>query len=406
MQLITNDSAGHRAAIRDVFKAAHEVFVAVAFLKKEGATYLCRELGPLLKSEGRARIFIGTDFYLTEPDALQSLLDLAEAHDALDVFLGARKSSTFHPKTYAGFSRAGLRCLVGSANLTGGALGSNIETSLRVDAADPSPLADQLREMAVGLQKSPRFELLTRQALIRYRSSWKPVELARKAFEAEMEAADELPLDADLLGGLYQEYRKDNAAQAELAKRRPTRTEARGVQRKIAALHEAGLSSEVRSQLESHLQDLMSGNGGRHLWPSDNIFRKAGEGLKHPRKMIDLFREAERAAKLSPAEGYAVVWEIAVQIPGVGINLVSEVLSTYAPKRFAVVNKNTVSALAKLGMRFKGSSSLYLPTIKPERYAVILGLIASVRDRIGAADFPETDAFLNWIFQKKVRRTD
>lgn len=404
MQLITNEDVGHRAAIRGVLKTAREAFVAVAFLKKEGATYLIRELIPLLKSEGSARIFIGTDFYLTEPDALQSLLDLANAHDALEVFLGARKGSTFHPKTYVGFGTAGLRCLVGSANLTGGALGANIEASLRVDAADPSPLADQLREMADDLQKNPRFELLTPQALIRYRSAWKPVERARKAFEAEMDAADDLPLDLDLLGGLYQEYQKDKIAQAELARRAPTRKLARGVQRKIAALQEADLSSETCAQLEALLQDLMSGNGGRHLWPSDNIFRKAGGGLKHPRKMIDLFREAERAAKLSPADGYAVVWEIALQIPGVGINLVSEVLSTYAPKRFAVVNNNTVGALAKLGMRFKGSGSLYLPTIKPERYAIILGLIASVRDRIGTADFPETDAFLNWIFHKKVRR--
>lgn len=405
MHLITNEDAGHRAAIHAVLADCEQALVAVAFLKKEGAAFLCSELRPLLERNGRARVFIGTDFYLTEPDALQSLLDLASVSDGLEVFLGSRKSATFHPKIYVGFARDELRCLVGSANLTGGALGANIEISLQVEEPFPSPLADQIRKLANELRADSRFTPLDTLTLYAYRSAWRPVERARKNFNAAMKAADGNPFDLDLLGSLYRDYSEDTDAQTELAMRRPNRRRARSVQRRIVALHNADLTRANRDQLEMYLQDLMSGaDGGRHLWPSDNIFRKAGGGLKHPRKMIDLFREGEIAVKLSPADGYGVVREIAMGLPGVGLNLVTEVLSTYAPKRFAVVNRNTVDALARLGLTFAGSSSLLLKSVTPERYAEIQSLVAAVRDRIGAADFPETDAFLNWIFQKKVRR--
>jgi HKD family nuclease len=405
MELITNEGAGHRAAISAVLEDCSEALVAVAFLKKEGGSFLRKALGPVARRKGQARVFIGTDFYLTEPDALQTLLELAETHAGIEVFLGARMGATFHPKTYAGFSQGKLRCLVGSANLTGGALSANTEVSLRVDAPDPSPLAVQIRQLGDGLETSPRFERLTAPALEIYRAKWRPLEMARKAFDAAIEAADTGPLDLDVLRGLYRAYGRDTGAQNELAKREPARRLALGVQRSIAALHDVELTSETRESLRVQLQDLMSGaDGGRHLWPSHNIFRKAGGGLKHPRKMIDLFRQGETAAKLAPAEGYSVLRDIAMPLPGVGINLVSEVLSTYAPRRFAVVNRNTVDALARLGLTFKGSSNLELKTITPARYAEIQGLVATVRDQIGAGDFPETDAFLNWIFQKKTLR--
>jgi hypothetical protein len=318
--------------------------------------------------------------------------------------LGARSAATFHPKTYVGFGPHSVRCLVGSANLTGGALGANTEVSLRADAADPSPIADQFRQLAEDFETGGRFEILTAQALEVYRSVWKPVDRARKQLDDVMETTQPDPIDLDVLGRLYRAYQRDKKAQAELAIRGPARKEARAVQRKIAGLRDAELTSETRAQLADWLQDLMSGNGGRHLWPSDNIFRTAGEGLSHPRKLIALFDEGERTAKLEPKEGYAAVRKIAETIPGIGINLTTEVMSTYAPKRYAVVNQNTVRALARLGLTFKGASSLSVEAIKPERYVVILQLIASVRDRIGAADFPETDAFLNWIFHKKVQR--
>jgi HKD family nuclease len=98
MQLVTNDGAGHRAAIRDVFKSANEALIAVAFLKKGGATFLCGELRARLKAGARARVFIGTDFYLTEPDALQTLLDLADEYDRLEVFFGRTQRGHLSPE--------------------------------------------------------------------------------------------------------------------------------------------------------------------------------------------------------------------------------------------------------------------------------------------------------------------
>src|SRR5690606_14146799 len=158
---------------------SREALVAVAFLKRAGALFLGETLGPVLQAGGRAEVFVGTDFFLTEPDALQALLDLAKSNANLDLYLGSRAPGTFHPKTYAGFGAGTLRCLVGSANLTGGALGANVEASILVETESASTFADEVRAFFGGLRSGGRFSPLDALGLAAYRSAWRPVDRER-----------------------------------------------------------------------------------------------------------------------------------------------------------------------------------------------------------------------------------
>lgn len=398
MKLVTNDGEGHRAEIGAVLDGS-EVFIAVAFLKRAGASLLSETLSPALAKGGTARVFVGADFFLTEPDALEELSRLASRHKGLRVHLGTRSRATFHPKTYASFGVKGLKCLTGSANLTGGALGANIEASIRVDCEADSTFAIQLRAMFEGLRTGGRFRLLDAMELNAYRSAWRLVSKARRQLDKAMAKADIGALDRDGLDGFRKAYLADPENLVELERREKNRRKACSVQRKIAALGEwAGQRSARDRLLADHLQDLMSSNGGRHLWSSGDIHRTGGGVLSRPKRMIALFRDAEAAARLPVEEGYAIARDIALELRGAGPNMVTEILCTYAPKRYPVINGNTVGALARLGLNFPGSSGLGL--VKPARYAEIVGLIDAVRDRIGAKDYPETDAFLNWVYRR------
>lgn len=88
--------------------------------------------------------------------------------------------------------------------------------------------------------------------------------------------------------------------------------------------------------------------------------------------------------------------ELALDIPGVGVNMVTEILCTYAPGRYAVFNGNTAGALAAIGVSApKGPT---LKNLSAERYARLCGSIDGLRRRLGGADFTDADAFLNWLY--------
>lgn len=108
---------------------------------------------------------------------------------------------------------------------------------------------------------------------------------------------------------------------------------------------------------------------------------------------------AQEAAQLFPTEGYANVRSSARKIAGVGMNMVSEILCTFAPKRYAVFNGNTAAALRGLGTDPPKSVTLF----SPEAYARVCGVVEAVRRRIGGEDLSDADAFLNWIYQTKVK---
>ena len=105
------------------------------------------------------------------------------------------------------------------------------------------------------------------------------------------------------------------------------------------------------------------------------------------------------AAQLPPVEGYAQLRAPAGKIDGVGINMVTEILCTFAPKRYAVFNGNTADALRVVGADPPKSVTLF----SADAYARVCGVVESIRRRIGGEDLSDADAFLNWIYQKKVK---
>jgi hypothetical protein len=230
------------------------------------------------------------------------------------------------------------------------------------------------------------------------------VERERKKYERAMKAATSSVFDLELLDSLYRSFQADESARADLAARTVKRKLARKVQLEIAEMAtEKAPTAKAIGQFEHHLRDLMSGAGNsRHLWPSDAIYRQGTRALDRPQQMIEIFDAAIAAAKQPVPEGYDVLRSLALHVPGVGANMITEILSAFAPKRYPVVNGNTRAALQHLGLAFPGS--LQLENLKPSRYAEISDLIAAVRDRIGAPDFPQTDAFLNWVYQMAVRK--
>jgi HKD family nuclease len=398
VSLVSNDTGnGHGGAIDAVLADAEAISIAVAFFKVGGAQFI----GPLLETRladgANVEIFVGTDFFLTEPDALKILLALRKRHPGLTVFLGDRGKATFHPKIYAARVGASCRSLVGSANLTAGALSDNDEVSVRTDHADGDALSLQLAKQFDRFRADPRFHALDDFILLRYEERYRLHKRLRDRLEKEMKDQLVDGLELGLVANLFAQYQQDPRAAKQRRERKRKRRAALVVQRAIASLPAGSLGRSDTGTFQGHLRDLMTSNGGRHLWGSNNIFRRGSVALDQPRQVVSLFKLAARVAHLPPAQAYAQVRGPAKAIAGVGLNMVTEILCSFAPQRYAVYNGNTAGALAALGIPNPYASNL--ASITPERYAQLCVLIGALGEHLGGVDLSEADAFLNWVYE-------
>lgn len=123
VRLIRNDrSPNHLNSVEHVIDEASKISIAVAFLKTKGLEKIVGRLRLRLEAGAAVEIFIGSDFCLTEPAALQTLLDLAKRHSALELYLAkAQRGSTFHPKLYIGLCGIveAVRRRIGEEDLSG-----------------------------------------------------------------------------------------------------------------------------------------------------------------------------------------------------------------------------------------------------------------------------------------------
>ncbi|MBB4859279.1 HKD family nuclease [Novosphingobium chloroacetimidivorans] len=402
-RLVRNENErDHLAAIEDIMHGATRISFAVAFLKSKGLGRVIGTLTARLENAADVEAFVGSDFCLTEPGALKDLLDLSRRYPQLEVFVAkADARSTFHPKIFLGVGATGAQLMVGSANLTGGAVTQNEEVSVILGLEEKSPLLAEMRSVFSEYRTNPRFEELDEVVLEIYRARFKVAEEAKRRLETELAAGDASAFDLDKLSLLHAEFRRDKAEMKALRKRRRDRKLAMTVQRQIAGMSRTkSLARRDRDEFANLFRDLItSGDGHRHLWHSGDIHRRGQEAITQPRETIALFAAAEAASQKPPEEGYAEIRRLGGEISGVGINMVSEILCTFAPKRYAVYNGNTAAALRALGASPPKSVTLF----SAESYARVCGVIEAVRRRIGGEDLSDADAFLNWIYQTKVK---
>jgi len=393
----------HLDALAEVLGKSTKISIAVAFLKSAGLTKVDPLLQARLKAGAEMEIFIGRDFCLTQPVALDDLLKLTKRYSSLKVFVAkAEARSTFHPKLYLGIGEKEARILIGSANLTGGALAANHEISVLSTQNLNDTLVTQVEAVFADYRGNDRFEVLDSLVLERYRLLFKIAEDAKRRVERELAASGAEMFDLNRLTVLHQEFLQNKREIGALKRRRGDRKSAYLIQRKIAKMHALPtLSPRDRADFETHFRNLVTrGDNHKHLWHSGDIHRRGQAALKQPRKTIALFALAEAAAKLPIDEGYGLIRAPAARIEGVGINMVSEILCTFAPTRYAVFNGNTAAALRVIGAGPPNAGNLF----SPAAYVRVCNMIDAVRERIGASDLSEADAFLNWIYQCKVKK--
>jgi HKD family nuclease len=104
---------------------------AVAWVNNSGINKIFHEMKGFLVGGGRIHVTVGLDFGSTTLEGLERLLELEQSGDmTTHVFYDENPACTFHPKIFIFRSNEEAHLVVGSNNMTGAGLDTNIEAAL------------------------------------------------------------------------------------------------------------------------------------------------------------------------------------------------------------------------------------------------------------------------------------
>ena len=122
-------------SLRGLLTDADEALLAVAYVRCAGVGMIEREVRSLRKRGGALRLLTTFDFGLTEPAALEALMD-----EGAEVRIAQFSDRAYHPKIYLGRGGSGPRALIGSANLTAAGLVRNVEGGVDASGREAAAL--------------------------------------------------------------------------------------------------------------------------------------------------------------------------------------------------------------------------------------------------------------------------
>lgn len=167
-RLLFNDKSASENVLSTLeieFQRCDEFDISVAFVTKDGVTVLLNTLLDLEQHKVPGRMLVSTYLGFNDPDALAKLK--AFSNIELRVYEGP-----LHSKGYL-FSSRGLHTLViGSSNLTQGALLANSEWNLLVKAYEQGSICDATKREFARLWNSENAKQVTEEWLAHYRQNW------------------------------------------------------------------------------------------------------------------------------------------------------------------------------------------------------------------------------------------
>lgn len=171
-------------AVREGLARADEVLLAVSFTRCSGLQLL---IDPLQEAARRGRVRVLTSTYqqVTQPEALEALLELEGVECRVQ-----GGPAGFHSKFWWFRGKSGAECWAGSSNLTRGGLATNLEWNLR--SLEQARIEQTLRQFD-ALWGRPDVRPLSRELIERYRMLRRPETAAPRPFLLAADQEEQAP---------------------------------------------------------------------------------------------------------------------------------------------------------------------------------------------------------------------
>lgn len=416
IQLVTNLVKGdcHANQVNNFLENATRFECFVAFANENGLDlFWDRLIEELDKGELTCRFVVGFNFYHTDPNFLYVVQELVNDYpNQVELYVSGEKSQlTFHPKIYYfGYSDNTYRFIAGSANLTQGGLTFNHEASLAYESGSKVPskhaghLGEDLNSMFENLLNAREIEVATPETIEEYARRHKFYALHRKAAENRARLAcvvarpvSGAPYLAELeaILELMRANNHNNGFAFQAARRATAIITARQHLDNIA--HDPALT---KARFLDEYKGLVGSKGGQPpAWHSGNLYRRratvADSFAEMQSALLDL--EAKLTPTTSPCDAYGILSGWLNSAPHVGPNVMSEILHTFDNKRFAILNKNSVSCMHMTGfLQFPPKTSK--TNVTAAMYGEFCEKAELVRTGLGLTDLSQLDAVFNYAY--------
>lgn len=391
VKLLVNvdEKQSHGTVLSRLLKGATKLECSVAFAKSSGLGAILPGLERGLATQMIARIVVGLDFYLTDPELLRTLLKLAEQFKERFQLYVSVSDYTFHPKIYAISGTNGNTVLIGSANLTDGGMFSNHEASAQIDDPD-CKLMNAVTEHLDQLVEDGEVVELTHSRLNEYERLRDIYRMQQKLALRRFDRMATSPRAImETLQDFLVEMKRDVTSRGFEAQKTTRNRNLRLAAVEMTALAETQAINSV--SFVGHYERIIQyfNSGGLHR--GKNIIAKKSDIFQRA------LQEILRSNAKTPEEAYQILRDRFLEIPRAGVNVLTEILHAIDHSKFAVMNQNAVSGL-RLANFSNYPEKPSKTTVNADMYAAFCRDAAKVRDELGLADFTELDALFDYAY--------
>jgi len=377
-QLISNfNSPDHLGAIGKLLKDANEIIFCTAFLKQSGLNQIIKKLNV------SCTFYVGTDYYLTEPNAIRDLIDAGHT-----VYIVKKSKATFHPKIY--YIRHGKRIVLitGSANITGGGLETNFETSVQIQFNAGSTIDNKFKLLIKSFDAHTNHvtdEIELSQYEREYEAYRKKHKKADKDFEDEMRKIYKFDFSK------IKKYVKIYLGQGQNVNFNNRSVDYRNAKEYLNIL--------AKKRISSPTEFLEYYEVAANLFHSSGLLRGKKRMSRSYKKIIAIIKLVAKNKSESPLSLFAKCNVVANNANRFGVNAMTEIMSTYYPGRFSIANGRTIQSLDDLGLKVFPSANSFDEKI----YANYNKLISDIAKLSGFKNLAQVDHFLSWYYQGYVK---
>jgi HKD family nuclease len=394
--IINSHENSHSERISELIQTSNEVFISVAFLKDSGLN----EILPFIKdglTKGTVfKIIAGQHFALTEPKALWTLFKLFKATNSILHLAHLTPKETFHPKMFLFQTKKDVTIIVGSANLTSGGFVNNFECSLSYSGTIKDLVWQESKQFFDELFKGNSVKA-SRMEILRYEKFY----FDQKSIRDRMKAAPKYTKSTLNFNYLKLKQHLNNYNKAEREQRFIDRMDSYAKAKQV--LNKMLNSTNMSKSLFSDLLDELVGGSEKHIqyWHSGGLSRgKTGKnGNQGIYDRWKYFIKLVEFVKVNKDKSAAYVFEYGKKllnnIPGAGVNYLTEIMMTYNPDNFANMNNNPLKVLrTEAACNIKASA----PSYNGEEYEEYCELILEINSELGLRNMLEADSFFNDVY--------
>jgi HKD family nuclease len=397
IELVLNESeTSHLSHLKWLLASSIRFVCMTAFARTSAFGLLEKALNEFLDKGHEALFVVGLDFFHTDPSVLNDLFALSKESN-LKLFVSRPSwegeptaARNFHPKVFI-FEGSEPRVIVGSANMTGGGLLTNHESSLMI--------RDEWGEISTGI-KSQIEQLIESKQIVeanpailneyeRRQAVYKAHERLMK-WRVQQTLENNDTLDLNLLRGYLAKMKADKTSYgfaSDVSQRRSRRKESIAMLRNIA-----NSTRLTKGRFLELYEPLVSG-----LWHSGGLHRSKNRIAENAQGFQAAVAALETINSPRIDQAFNTLLKHLLGVKGAGINVLTEILHSFDHRRFPVMNQNSVFGMALAGhSEFPKSPNKF--ELDADIYVDFCKKAASVRNRLGLRDFTELDALFNYVY--------